>query len=413
MKRRRIGIYKRDTAPGGGSGKRTSVIAERLSQRHDVTLMASGHVPLKAIEAYFSVDLSRVQVAQLGLPGHDFMRRTLEAVDGPLLRHARAGLFLAQLRRAAERTYFRQMRDMRFDLFINCQGWSTTKCPAPAGIYMCMFPHDRKGELHGDHGRGALYELYALLGNRVVGMTDEVLDSYDVITANSAFTADWIRQLWRRPAEVVYSACEDMGPASPKGRIILHTGRFVPEYKNDYKHQHTMIEAFRRMQQLHRDGWELHLVGTLRSDAGSVSSYKRLGESARGLPVFLHPSASFEELRGMYRRASIYWHATGHGQSATKHPGKQEHFGITTVEAMSAGAVPVVINSGGQRESVVHESCGFLWDDLDELERYSCQLASDPSLMGKLSRRAVARSAQFSRTAFADRIEALVERLLP
>ena len=325
----------------------------------------------------------------------------------------RAGLFLAQLRRAAERAYFRQMCDMRFDLFINGQGWSTIKCPAPAGIYMCMFPHDRKGELHGDHGRGALYELYARLGNRVVGMTDEVLDSYDVITANSAFTAGWIRQLWRRPATVVYSACEDMGPAAPKERIIVHAGRFVPEYRNDYKHQQTMVEAFRRMQQLHGNGWELHLAGTLRSDGGSVSSYRRLIEAARGLPVFLHPNASFEELRGLYRRASIYWHATGYGQPATKHPGKQEHFGITTVEAMSAGAVPVVINSGGQRESVVHGASGFLWDDLDELERYSCGLAHDPALLRTLSRCAVTRSAQFSRTAFADRIETLVERLLP
>jgi hypothetical protein len=94
------------------------------------------------------------------------------------------------VRRAAEQAYFRQIRDLRLDLFINNQGWSILKCPAPAGIYMCMFPHDRKGELHGNHGRGALYELYAGLGNRLVGMTDEVLDSYDVITANSGFTAE-------------------------------------------------------------------------------------------------------------------------------------------------------------------------------------------------------------------------------
>src|ERR1700689_5757412 len=227
MKRKRIGIYKRDMACNGGADKRSSVMAERLSRLHDVTLVVSGPVSLKNIEAYFAVDLSRVQVVELGLPGHDFLRRRLEAAGGPLLRRARVGLILAKLRRAAERAYFHQMRQLRFDLFINNQGWSILKCPAPAGIYMCMFPHDRKGELHGEHGRGALYELYARLGNRVVGMTDEVLDSYGVITANSVFTADWIRQLWRRPAEVVYSACEDMGPAAPKERIIVHTGRFV------------------------------------------------------------------------------------------------------------------------------------------------------------------------------------------
>jgi glycosyltransferase involved in cell wall biosynthesis len=412
MKRKRIGIYKRDMACNGGGDKRSSVMAERLSLLHDVTLVVGGPVSLEKIEAYFRVDLSRVRVVQLSLPGHDFLRRTLEAAGGSLLRRARVGLFLSKLGRVAERAYFRQMRQLRFDLLINNQGWSIMKCPAQAGIYMCMFPHDRKGELHGDHGRGALYELYARVGNRIVGMTDEVLDSYDVITANSAFTADWIRKLWRRPAEVVYSACEDMGPAAPKERIIVHTGRFVAEERNDYKHQRTLIETFRGIERLHKQGWELHLAGTLLPDAGSVRSFGRLEEAARGLRVYLHPNIGFEELRDIYRRASIYWHATGYGQLAAKHPGKQEHFGITTVEGMSAGAVPVVINSGGQRESVVHGSCGFLWNDLDELERYTSQLADDPALLGAVSRSAVERSTRFSRTAFADRVEALVERLL-
>lgn len=410
---KRIGIYIRDFALGGGAEKRSAVMAERLSRMHDVRLLVSGPCSLKTIESYFAVDLSRVQTTQLKLAGHDLLRRALNARDGALLRGTGADVALAQVRRAAERAYFRQIRDLRLDLFINNQGWSILKCPAPAGIYMCMFPHDRKGELHGSHGRGALYEVYAALGNRVVGMTDEVLDSYNVITANSGFTADWICRLWRRTAEVVYSAGEDMGPPSvPKERIIVHTGRFVAEGRNDDKCQRTLVEAFRGMKQLHREGWELHLAGTLLPDAASARSYKRLAEQARGLPVYLHPSAPFEELRSLYRRASIYWHATGYGQLAEKHPGKQEHFGITTVEAMSAGAVPVVINSGGQCESVVHGSCGFLWNDLGELEDYTYRLANDPALLAAFSRSAGERSSRFGRAAFADRVEALVKRLL-
>ncbi|HEX4230972.1 MAG TPA: glycosyltransferase [Bryobacteraceae bacterium] len=406
---KRIGIYIRDLTLAGGAEKRTAVMAERLSHQYNVTLLVSGACPLKAIESYFAVDLSRVRIAQLTLPGHDLLRQML----GVARLGAYTRIALAQMRRAAERAYFRQIRDLRLDLFINNQGWSILKCPAPAGIYMCMFPHDRKGELRGDHGRGALYELYAGLGNRVVGMTDEVLDSYDVITANSGFTAGWIQRLWRRTAEVVYSACEEMGPPSAsKERIIAHTGRFVAEGRNDDKHQRTLIEAFRAMKRLHREGWELHLAGTLLSDAASVRSYRRLVAATRGLPVRLHPCTPFEELRNLYRRASIYWHATGYGHSADKHPGKQEHFGMTTVEAMSAGAVPVVINSGGQRETVVHESCGYLWNDLGELESYTNRLADDPALLSAFRRNAIDRSNQFSRVAFADRIEALVERLL-
>jgi glycosyltransferase involved in cell wall biosynthesis len=399
-------------ATGGGASKRCSVMAERLSRTHDVTLVVSGPCQLQKLQDYYAADVSRVRVTQLRPPVHDLLRPTLDTGFGPVLRRARVDLFLAQLRRALERAFFRQVRDLGFDLLINNQGWSILPCPAPAGIYMCMFPHDRNGELREDHGRGPLFELYAGLGNRVVGMTDEVLDSYNVITANSCFTAEWVQRLWRRPVEVVYSSCEDMGPPAPKEKMILHAGRFVAEGRNDDKHQRTLVAAFRRMTRLHREGWELHLAGTLRPDAASRRSYARLAAAVGGLPVHLHPSAAFDELRDLYRRASIYWHATGYGLSAEKHPGKQEHFGMTTVEAMSAGAVPVVINSGGQRESVRHGDCGFLWNDLDELERYTCQLVDDPALLASFRERAVERSAKFSRTAFADRIEALVERLL-
>ena len=53
MKRKRIGIYKRDMTPGGGSEKRSSVIAERLSRVHDVTLVVSGDVSLKRSRRIF------------------------------------------------------------------------------------------------------------------------------------------------------------------------------------------------------------------------------------------------------------------------------------------------------------------------------------------------------------------------
>ena len=412
MARKRIGIYNRNMATGGGAEKRCSVLAERLSQTHDVTFLVSGRVSLRDLEKYFAADLSRVNLVQLRLPVHDELRRGLDSRFGTWLRRARTDLVLAQARRACERFYFQQIRALGFDLFINNQGASVLPCPAPAGIYMCMFPHDRKGELRDDHGRGPLFELYAKLGDPLVGMTDEVLDSYDVITANSDFTSEWIRRLWRRPAEVVYTACEDMGPPAPKEKIIVNVGRFVCEERNDNKRQHTLIEAFRNMKRLQREGWELHLAGTLSPGGANSRFFARLTEAAEGLPVHLHPNASFDELRGLYRRASIYWHATGFGMPPDRHPGKQEHFGITTVEAMSAGAVPVVINTGGQRESVVHGGCGFLWDDLVELESYTCRLADDPLLMASLRDRAVERSVKFRRTAFADRVEAIVERLL-
>jgi len=412
MARRRIGIYNRNMAAGGGAEKRCAVLAERLSRNHDVTFLVSRTPSISSLERYFSVDLSRVNIVRLQMPVHRELGRGLDTPLAPFLRRACLDLLLDHAERALERRYFRQIRELGLDLFINNQGASVLPCPAPAGIYMCMFPHDRRGELRRDHGRGRLFELYARLGDPVVGMTDRVLDSYDVITANSEFTAHWIERLWRRPSEVVYTACEDMGPPAPKEKIIMNVGRFVSGERNDNKRQHTLIEAFRSMTDLHREGWELHLAGSLSTVRASRVYFAHLSEAARGLPLRLHPNAGFSVLCDLYRRASIYWHATGYGMPSDKHPGKQEHFGITTVEAMSAGAVPVVINSGGQRESVEDGVCGYLWNDLDELRCYTRKLAGDPGLLANFRGRAVERSARFRRSKFADRVEALAERIL-
>jgi len=72
-------------------------------------------------------------------------------------------------------------------------------------------------------------------------------------------------------------------------------------------------------------------------------------------------------------------------QTAKKYPDKfpgdpaaQEHFGMTTAEAMGYGAVPVAIGSGGQPEVVDDGVDGFLWRDVDQLKAKTRALVDDP-----------------------------------
>jgi glycosyltransferase involved in cell wall biosynthesis len=197
--------------------------------------------------------------------------------------------------------------------------------------------------------------------------------------------------------------------------MILHVGRFVAnvgERERHHKGQRLLLETFKRMDGLHRRGWELHFAGSVGADGESAEFAASLARSAAGLPVTFHFDAALDELRELYRRAAVYWHATGFGLAAEEHPAGHEHFGITTVEAMSAGAVPVVHNSGGQREVVTHGVDGFCWADAEELVSLTKALADDAGLRERLSRQAVISSRKFGGASFAAGVDRLVARLL-
>ena len=129
--------------------------------------------------------------------------------------------------------------------------------------------------------------------------------------------------------------------------------------------------------------------------------------------MFFHFNSASEELRELYRKAAIYWHATGYAFDADDYPFKQEHFGISTVEAMSAGAVPVVYATGGQKEIVTDEVDGYWWTDIDRLMNQTRRLAQDVALRSALAHQAVLSSKRFSRETFVANIDRLMELASP
>ncbi len=117
-------------------------------------------------------------------------------------------------------------------------------------------------------------------------------------------------------------------------------------------------------------------------------------------------------LRQLYAQAKIFWHAAGYGECEER-PELSEHFGMATVEAMSAGCIPVVINKGGQPEIVEHGVSGFLWNSLEELKEYTGLLMRDEQLRARMEEAALARAALFSRERFVSRFLDLLREASP
>jgi glycosyltransferase involved in cell wall biosynthesis len=186
-------------------------------------------------------------------------------------------------------------------------------------------------------------------------------------------------------------------------------GRFFAGAHNK-KHME-MIRAFREMVDAGLREWELYLVGGSRT--GDVHQ-KYLGDvitAAKGYPIHVLPDLPYSSLVPLYNESSIYWHASGYGEDENRDPVKSEHFGITTVEAMAAGCVPVVIAKGGQPEIVQHGKNGYLWNNLEELKSYTNKLISDANLCQNLSASAVNDSRRYSVENFHSNLLSLLDNI--
>jgi len=251
-----------------------------------------------------------------------------------------------------------------------------------------------------------LLETVSLLGAPRRGFP--WLDSYDRIVANSGYGAMWVKRLWNRRCEVLVPAVTQRA-AGEKRPMILSVGRFFDSERGHSKKQLEMVQAFARLSPQYPD-WELHLVGGCsEQDQLYLAEVRR---AAADLPVVFHIGASGQELDSLYGNASIYWHATGLGEDLDADPERAEHFGITTVEAMSAAAVPIVMRAGGQLEIVREGIDGYFFTDVEGLLARTRQVIEDDSLRQRLSESSVQRAKVFDRESFEQRLRAMVDEVL-
>jgi glycosyltransferase involved in cell wall biosynthesis len=233
------------------------------------------------------------------------------------------------------------------------------------------------------------------------------LNSYDAIVTNSAFTQGWVTRKWGVESHVLRPAARRVPPAAAKEPIIVAIGRFFPPERGHCKRQLEMVTAFRR---LAAKGWALHLVGGCKS--GETGYLDQVRRAASGLPVEFHIDAPGHELEALLARARIFWHATGLGEDVHGNPERFEHFGIATAEAMSAGAVPVVLGQAGPLEVVRDGVDGFHFQTIDGLVTRTGTLIADDALRQTMSAAAVERATEFSDERFAERARVLFDRFV-
>jgi glycosyltransferase involved in cell wall biosynthesis len=230
------------------------------------------------------------------------------------------------------------------------------------------------------------------------------IESYDKVLSISEFSRRWTQKYWSLNPDVLYPpvAINDFAPAKTKKNIIAHVGRFF--VGGHSKKQLELVRVFKKLVENGNANWELHLIGGVAQGSLHQRYIQTIKQEAEGYPIFFHFDATFRELQEVLSLAKIYWHATGLDEDEDSKPISMEHFGITTVEAMASGCVPLVIKRGGQPEIVTPQS-GFSWETREDLLRLTEQLIKHPAELKKMSIEAVERSKYFSKQNFKNRLK--------
>lgn len=380
-----------------GADRLLLTMAEALSGVHEVDLVSMGHLDLNQAAAFFGLDLSRVR-----------LRATWEHA-GPLLR----GMDVL-LSRCDEGNRYRKMYSCRrvsrisadYDLFINGESGDVAVNLARRGIFYTFFPWRDEALAECRGGLHALYLIPYRLWHRRVPPRGQF--SYDRMVTLSEYSRFFIRSWWGKEAALL-PPCVDTARFRPgrKERIILTVGRFFRGHGHEKRFE-VLCREFREMSAHPAvQGWRLHVAG-FAENADYVAELQR---SFEGSGVVLHPNMPADALEALYGQAELYWHGAGFGQDLNARPETAEHFGIPVVEAMAAGAIPLVFDAGGPAELVDRGRYGLAWRSPDELSAMTIRLCGDPGERDRLRAAGVRRAADFSPGVFRRDLLRLVDEV--
>lgn len=156
-----------------------------------------------------------------------------------------------------------------------------------------------------------------------------------LILVNSHFTGQEIKQYSGKQALVLYPPYTSIIKApkeNEKENLVLTISRFEPNKK---------LENIPKIASLTSKNIKFAVVGRLYNKTTLTnleSSVKRLNLTNR---VKFYPDLPIEQKIELLSKAKIYLHTM-----------EGEHFGISIVEAMASGCIPIVHNSGGMKEFV-------------------------------------------------------------
>lgn len=240
--------------------------------------------------------------------------------------------------------------EKKYDCFINCTHNRLLGFKSIYSIHLIHFP----------------LKNYVKILPFIIGkiLYKKYVNSYKLFISNSNFTKYHLLKEWNCKSIVLYPPISmriiEETELDKKENYILMVGRILPD-----KCLMEMVDFFYKNKDI-KLLKEYSLVIAGNKDPAFVSYFNKLKSFERCERIKILTDLKYHQLVELYKKSKIFLHAKGFNVRDDE-PIKMEHFGMTTVEAMANGCIPVVVNKGGQKEIVQNGINGFLWNTEEEI----------------------------------------------
>lgn len=213
------------------------------------------------------------------------------------------------------------------------------------------------------------------------------LTNCDAIIFNSLNTLNSVNKLLKKPVEsyiIVYPGKDNLPllkrDKNKKGILkLIFVGNIIPR-----KNLHMILRVLNKLSE---KSWQFNICGSDHYDPGYVTYLKTLATRIKGKnQIIFKGRVSDKILSDMLSKADILIA-----------PSKWEGFGISYIEAMRAGVIPIASKNGGAVEIIENGKDGFLVSTLNDknLEEVLSNLFSKPELVHKIALEATLKAASF------------------
>lgn len=329
---------------------------------YDVTIYSCTPLDRERVKKIFNIDVSGFKIVVRNVRIADLLKRISH---GRFVRLRKLMIFKRLFKK-----YLREMRE-NYDLIMETK----SNLPTPADISYIHFPllADKREE-------GGLYRIY----NKIIDYYGRWFTKHvpGKVLTNSSWTSGVIYRIHHIIADIVHPPVDveyfmRVADNDKREKMVVTISRFTPEKKLD-----KIVDVADRL----RD-YLFILIGTTDEYSGRIiEAIKRRAREKMVDNIHILTNAPRHEVL-RYMRDSMFY----------LHPEFLEHFGISVVEAIASGLIPIVYRDGGAWYDIVSRVDDILgYISIYEAPKIIRRIESDRELYGKLRARSIEVSKMFS-----------------